>query len=168
MASPLEAVPPQFEVWKNIKLGTVFKSGEDFCSTLEQDNYKVSEWARTILRQKMFTVATKETDIDLICLSIVELGFPEGASYHDICARAKDVGLSLCPAEVGPQLRLQYVDQPQEESLLIAMEAILDSVGDFSLFCVWRHRRARWLDGHSGSPGLCWRGDGRFVFCLRK
>ena len=42
----------------------------------------------------------------------------------DILKKGQEMGLQLCPAEVGPQLRLQYDDQPRDESLFIAMKPI--------------------------------------------
>ena len=74
-----------------------------------------------MLGKPAFRVVAKETDVDLIVMSVTDLGFPEGASLKDIYAKARALGLYLCPVEVGPQLRLQYHDQPQDEPLFIAM-----------------------------------------------
>ena len=92
---------------------------------------------------------------------------PNGATLADIHNRAKELGLELCPAEVGPQLRLQYADQPRGEWLLIAMEPITDSVGDPRIFDVELGDFGRWLDGLCGDPDGFWFGSGRFVFVRR-
>jgi hypothetical protein len=54
----------------------------------------------------------------------------KGASTKDIYARAQSLGLALCPPEVGPQLRLQYLEQPSGEILHIAMQPIAKYDGD--------------------------------------
>ena len=63
-------------------------------------------------------------------LSVLELGFYRSAKYKDLCAKAPELGLQLCAAEVGPALRLSYQDQPGGERLRIAMKAITDSYCD--------------------------------------
>jgi len=42
----------------------------------------------------------------------------------EVYARARQLGFGLAAAEVGPQLRLQYFDQPVGEFLIIGMEPI--------------------------------------------
>ena len=88
---------------------------------------------------------------------------------RDTYARAKELGLELCPNEVGPQLRLQYKDQPKGEFLLIAMEPIIGVGGDLSVFDVEHRNDDRlWLNANLGHPGLAWGGIDRWVFLRRK
>src|SRR5258708_11313374 len=79
-------------------------------------------------------------------------------------SRAKDLGLDLCPAEVGPALRRAYKDQPKGEWLLVAMEPITDSDGDSRIFLVEHGGNVPWLSAHYGDPDGVWRADDRFVF----
>lgn len=154
------------KVWKTIKLGGV-KNGKGFVSEIEKRDCRVGDWAKHMLSQKVFSVAKEETDIDLIVLSVAELGFKDGANYCDTCARAIELGLELCPAEVGPQLRLQYADQPRGEWLVIAMEPIRVSGGGLGVFLVGHDGGGRWLSGRYGRPVDFWRADYRFVFCRK-
>jgi hypothetical protein len=159
---------PPLKVWKTIKLGTGIKSGKHFCSSLEQKKFRSGKWARDMLQQKAFTIAAEETAMDLVVLSVAELGFKAGAHYQQICTRALELGLELCPAEVGPQLRLQYPDQPHNETLTIAMEVIRGSDGEPYIFRVWHGKGGRWLSSYFGDPGIFWSGRSRFVFRSRK
>src|SRR6516162_10106851 len=79
--------------------------------------------ANEIIGRPAFALSRTRTEVDLVVLSISALGLgKQGASLKDIYARAKLLGFALCPPEVGPQLRLQYIDQPLGEVLHIAME----------------------------------------------
>ncbi|HBE90592.1 MAG TPA: hypothetical protein DDW41_05270 [Candidatus Andersenbacteria bacterium] len=159
---------PNWKVWKTIRIGTGIKNGKGFCSELEKDDCRMGSQDRAMLGQKVFTVATEETKVDLVRLSVADLGFKECARYDAICARAIEMGLELCPAEVGPQLRWQYPDQPLGEWLVIAMEAICDSDGNLRVFLVWHNDAGLWLHSEHGWLGSLWFPDDRFVFRARK
>nr|WP_312886287.1 hypothetical protein [Bacillus sp. NTK034] len=45
-----------------------------------------------------------------------DLGFPDGATTAQIFKKAEDLGLGLCPLELGPYLRVEYLDQPEDYS----------------------------------------------------
>ncbi|MEK9157160.1 MAG: hypothetical protein AAB448_03470 [Patescibacteria group bacterium] len=63
----------------------------------------------------------------LIRLFVNDLGFPSGATTKQIYAKAKALGLELCPPEVGPQFRLQYISRPMYESVYVGMKQIIGS-----------------------------------------
>ena len=73
-------------------------------------------------------------DVDLVVVSAAELGTPPETSLVDVYARAQESGLALAPAEVGPQLRLQYLDQPIGEFLHVGMNPINTWSGEPTIF----------------------------------
>jgi hypothetical protein len=127
---------------------------------------KIGDWGDDILGR--ISCSQVEVDIDLVVLSVGDLGFKGSARYADICSKGVELGLELCPAEVGPALRLQYGDQPRDEWLRIAMEAITDRGGDRGIFRVGRGSDGLWLIADYGRPGGVWGAGGRFVFARRK
>ena len=157
--------PSRFKVWKTIKLGTGFKKADDFRRALRDGEFRLSDWASDILGKPAFTVASEETEVDLVKVTVAELGFKKGARRDQIYERAKELGLEFCPPEVGPQLRLQYQDQPNGEWILVAMEPIIGSGGYPSVFCVGRGDSELWLSSRWGDPDGFWGPDGLWVFC---
>jgi hypothetical protein len=90
--------------------------------------------ANEIIGRPAFALSRTKSELDLVILSAFDLGFgKEGASIKDIFARAELLGFALCPPEVGPQLRLQYLDQPPGELLHIAMQPIATYSGEHVL-----------------------------------
>ena len=163
IATPL---PRHFPTWKTLRLG-LYKTAYEYRKAMKSAKNKVGEWANGILGKAEFTCASQVTDVDLVVLSVAELGFKEGAKYSDICTRALELGLELCPAEVGPALRLAYKNQPKGEWLIIAMNAITDSDGDLNVFHVEHDNDELWLFGNNGHPDNFWGSVSRFVFVRR-
>lgn len=159
------AKPIEMPVWKTVKLGTC-KTPDEYRKALKKAGRRIGDWGDDILGR--ITCSKEEVDLDLVVLSVGDLGFNDGARYADICAKAQELGLKLCPAEVGPALRLQYGDQPKDEWLRIAMEAMVDRDGGLGIFDVDRGAGGLWLDGNCGRPDFVWSADDRFVFGRRK
>jgi len=164
----LKEIEYEWQVFKTIKLGTGLKTADDFRKSLKDNGFSIGDWANDILGKPAFTVAPEETEIDLVVVSVAELGFKNGATREQIYTRAKERGLNLCPAQVGPQLRLQYKDQPDGEVLIVAMEPITASGGTLRLFHVLRRDSDLWLYSCYDGPGFVWNSDVRFVFSRRK
>lgn len=166
MSDELTEAIPNFKVWKTIKLGMDPKTADDFRKAIKNKGMRIGDYANGILGKPQFTVAAEETKVDLVIVSVAELGFKDGAKREDIYARAQELGLQRCPSEVGPQLRLQYADQPKGEWLVIGMEPITDSDGHLGLFDVGHDGGGLWLDSYCGSPDDFWPGLHRFGFVL--
>ncbi len=161
----VEVQPREFAVWKSVKLGTC-KSPDEYRNALKKAGRRIGDWGDDILGR--ISCSQVEVDLDLVDLSVGDLGFKGSARYADICTKAVELGLELCPAEVGPALRLQYGDQPRDEWLRIAMEAITARDGDRLIFGVGHGSDGLWLHAHYGHPYYVWYAAHRFVFARRK
>jgi hypothetical protein len=155
-----------FPIWKTLKLGT-HESVDEIHRDLTEKGFRVSEWANDILGKVKVEVSPRKTTANLVRVSVEELGFKEGATRAEIYDRAQELGLELCPAEVGPQLRLQYNDQPNGDWVLIGMEPITDSDGSPSVFNVACDRGDRWLYAVYSRPDYFWNSNNRWIFVLR-
>ncbi len=158
-----ESFPEKKIFQKTIELTT--KTPKEYAQELISQGYKISNWAQDILN-KIESLKQKE-EIDLVSFSVEQLGFPNGATLQEIYDRAKEFKLELCPSQAGPELRLNYKDQPNGEYLKVAMEPINDRDGDPGLFGVDRGGSESWLSGGDGGLGG-WGGGDRFVFRFRK
>ena len=111
-------------VWKKITVGN-FSDFLALRSALNAVGCGIGDSAGEILARPTFTLSATKADVELFTVSAAELGFQtETASLGQIYARAQQLGFGLAAAEIAPQLRLQYFDQPIGEYLIIGMEPI--------------------------------------------
>ncbi|MEK7097810.1 MAG: hypothetical protein AAB906_03110, partial [Patescibacteria group bacterium] len=105
------------------------KSAKELEKELKEKNIQISDYAKDILKSKDFTALKNPEEIKMVRLTVRDLGFKRGATTEEIYKRAKELGLELCPAEVGPNYRLKYQDQPLNEWIYIGMKQIADRDG---------------------------------------
>ncbi|MDP6651604.1 MAG: hypothetical protein QGF90_05780 [Gammaproteobacteria bacterium] len=151
----------------SVEVGTLSK--EQIEDRLAQQQVYVSRWANDLLHHEKFTVAEEAEQLDLVRLTVRDLGFPDGATTEEIYQKADELGLELCPAEAGPQLRLQEdTEQRLGTYLNIAMEQIPGSNGRPDVFCLYRRADRPELDAHDARPDGWWGSGHPFVFRIRK
>jgi len=150
-------------VWRTIKVGT-FANSFALLNALDAAGCGIGGLAEEVLARPAFTVATAKTDVELFALSAAELGFQtDTAPLADIFARAQEAGFGLAPAEVAPQLRLQYFDQPMGE-FLVGMEPIKTWKGEPVILAVANGGAGLVLIGREGSANAEVPVATRFVF----
>jgi hypothetical protein len=142
-------IPTEIEVWKTLTLSSSFESTDDLRDVLRTGRRNTDAWTRYMLNKVDFTC---DMQVDLVRVSVGELGFKDSAEFEQICAKAKKRGLELCPARVGPELRLQYEDQPENESLGVAMEPISDAEGLSAIFVLSHTDGTLWLGNNEAHP----------------
>ena len=164
-----KAAAPNFKTFRTLKFGTGIPDADGFRRALKKAKFSIGDLADDILGKAAFTVSPEAKEVELVIVSVADLGFKNAGTRKDIYTRANELGLVLCPAEVGPQLRLQYTDQPKGEWLFIGMEPIEVSVHDIRIFDVeHRNNNEQWLSSDAGDPGHVWNATDHWVFLRRK
>jgi len=117
-------------VWKTIAIGT-FRDPLALRDAMSAMQCGVGNSAAEALARPAFKVSETKRKLDLVVVSAAQLGIQGAAApLRSIYARAQRMGLELAPAEIAPQLRIQYFDQPIGEFLIIAMEPIRTWAGE--------------------------------------
>ncbi len=155
-----------FPVWRTVRLGK-YETPDEYRRALgwKEETTGVSrsihDSANFILNK--ITCSEGEDCLDLVLISQRDVRINDAVSYGQFCSKVLSLGYRLCPAEVGPALRLQYVDQPDGETVLIAMEAISDRIVERYIFSVENSGKLD-LFAYYGHAGCTWGIDNRFAF----
>ena len=166
----IEYIYTSFPEGKITKMETTIggMNKEELIKELE-NNSRISDYAKQMMDNPDFIVSKKQEQIPLIKLTVKALGFPNGATTNEIYKRADELSLDLCPAETGPQLRLQFIDQPIGTWIYIGMKQISVAHGNPDVFVVCRGLGgSRWLSSFWAGPTHVWRPGPAFVFRPRK
>ena len=145
------------------------KTSQELLGELTQGGFKIGSYARSMMESPAFTTLPEPQEIDLVRLHVRDLGINKKTPTTDeIYGKAQELGLELCPAEVGPQYRLKYKDQPRGEWVTVGMKQIAGSDGFPSVFRLGHDDDGLWLRGYWTKPGDEWNPGHEFVFSLRK
>lgn len=151
-------------VWKTIAIGT-FSDPFALLNAMSAIGCGVGDSAAAALARPAFTVSGTKTAVDLLTVSAADLGFQgETVSLRQIYARAQQLGFAFAPAEIAPQLRLQYLDQPIGEFLIIGMEPIRTWTGEAIILTVANGGAGLILIGQDGRADAEIPVTSRFVF----
>jgi hypothetical protein len=153
-------------IWKTITLGT-YKGVVAYRDALDLARIKIGDSADEILGRPAFPYTRTKTGVELAVLSAADLGVEsDESSLTDVYKRARQAGLELCPAEVGPQLRLDYRNQPLGDALNIAMEPIATYSGNPTILALVNWGTGLLLMGSDGRSEFMVPRTWRFVFAL--
>ncbi|MBR0848455.1 hypothetical protein JQ543_11950 [Bradyrhizobium diazoefficiens] len=150
--------------WKKITIGA-FKDSFALLNALTAMSCGIGDSAAAALARPTFGVAATKTTVSLLTVTAADLGFQgETAPLRQIYRVAQRMGFVLAPAEVAPQLRLQYQDQPVGEFLIIAMEPIRTWAGEAVILTVANGGAGLILIGQDGDDEADIPVTSRFVF----
>jgi hypothetical protein len=162
-------------ILRAVQLGGQTKA--ELLERLVRGGVEINALGRVLFACDKFTTSDVRTELMTVELSVRSLGFPEGGTVSELFASATRLGLRLCPVELGPHLRLQFLDQPEgylgqpvlqhrapPGSITIASE-ILSGDDDFPKgFYLRRIEDTLWLRGYGCGRGDVWDPEDRFLF----
>ena len=166
-------------VTRVVEVGGLSKS--QLLEDLSKHSIHMNESGERLFADDRFVPSDTKYALRTVELTVGNLGFPDGANLSKIFARASEFGLELCPLELGPYLRLSYLDQPEGSigvpprlhqapfgSITIASETLSESNDAPKGFYLRRIDGALWLRGYHASNLHVWNSDDHFIFCKSK
>jgi hypothetical protein len=149
----------------------------ELIQALRQNAVFLNEYAEMLFASELFTISETRRILTTFEVSVRELGFLQGAAIAEIYRRAGELGLGLCPLELGPCMRLQYRDQPEgywgkpvvrnqapPGSITIASEQLTNDDGFPKGFYLRRIEGSLWLRGYCCDHLQVWHADDHLVF----
>ncbi|AVQ98482.1 helicase [Oceanobacillus iheyensis] len=171
----MQKYPDCDAITRTVVVGGLTKS--QLTHRLQQHSILINKYGETLLRDERFTTSETEYSLKTVELSVKDLGFPNGATMPQIFRQASELGLNLCPLELGPYLRLTYFDQPESDkgrdsqeghapsgSITIASE-IVSADDEFPKGFYLRNIKGElWLRGYIADDLHQWNSYDRFIF----
>lgn len=138
------------------------KTKAQYDAELEPKKDRMDPWVKELMEK--VELAKEQHKFKLIELSVADLGLTKKTSYDEICKRAKEFGLELCPSELALAMFLDSEDQPEDWRCYIATEAIIGHDLDLGIFELVQYFNGKWLGAHEVSAKHSWFSEDRFVF----
>ncbi|MEN2737780.1 hypothetical protein ABCS02_08315 [Microbacterium sp. X-17] len=160
-----------------IRLSVGGVSRADLRAALQSHGVLLNAHAETLLDHDAFELREPEA-LTVVVQSVGELGLGDGGSLAEVFAAAREQGLSLCPPDTGPYLRLALRSQPDApDSVLsagrspagaikVAAAPLSDDVGFPKGFYLRVVDGVQWLRGYRCDDEYRFAAGDRFAFTL--
>jgi hypothetical protein len=89
------------------------ESKAELLSQLREAGVQMNPMALQLFSVDTFETGTEQRELVVEVVSVKDLGLSEGGTFEQITAIAEQRGLALCPLELGPRLRLAFMNQQQ-------------------------------------------------------
>jgi hypothetical protein len=144
---------------------------------LKANHIQLNASAIALFEHPNFVISADQSQLEVVQVSVADLGFANGATTQDIYAQAKLHGLELCPIEFAAYYRMQYLEQPEgfigfaptqhcapPGSVTVAAQAISPDDTVPKGFYLRRIEGALWLRGYHCDATHVWSPEDVFAF----
>lgn len=165
-------------VTRSIRIGG--KTKAELLEALREHGVELNEAGKELFARDEFVTSATPSLVETVELSVANLGFADGATSDALIARAASLDLSPCPLELGPYLRLDYLDQPEGHlgqpptqhrappgSVTVVSRPIHADDTVPKGFYVRRINGVLWLRGYRADAEHVWDPEDRLVFAVQ-
>jgi hypothetical protein len=143
---------------------------------LREKGIRFNRAADVLFDDGRFETSEHERVVEIATVTVADLGFADGATYAELVSRANESQMAECPLELGPHLRLHFMDQPEVTSdsttkgeappgsITIASAPLDDADDTPKGFYLLSAEGILWLRGYWSGPDHRWKPQDRFVF----
>ena len=148
---------------------------------LRAGGIQLNRAAEMLFEDRRFLTLDQSQVVEIAVRSVADLGFGRGATYEQLTVRALESGLAECPLELGPHLRMQFLDQAEGAAghpvtqyrappgaLTIASPALDEQEATPKGFYLRRIDGVPWLRGYWSWAGHIWSPDDLLVFAVTR
>ena len=140
------------------------RSKTELLSALRQAGISLNTYAEVLFDDPAFVTSETSRWVLTTEVTVAELGLTAGATSVEIFDRARCAGLDLCPLELAPHFRLQFLDQPEGPYLTVASSKTRDDDAYPNGFYLRRNDEGLWLRGYRATSDYVWEPASRFAF----
>ena len=149
---------------RKLQIGEVGKA--ELLASLRAAGVQFNAYAQVLFDDPGFITSEISRWVVATDVTVAELGFSAGSTSAEIFARARSTGLELCPLELAPHYRLQFLDQPEGPYLTVASAKTKDDDAYPNGFYLRRFDGALWLRGYRATSDYVWDPVSRFLFLM--
>lgn len=149
---------------RKLEIGGLRKT--ELVSALHASGVQLNKYAHMLFDDPAFTTLGGSRWVVTTEVAVTELGLAAGSTSAEIFARARSAGLELCPLELAPHLRLQFLDQSEGPYLTVASAKTKDDEAYPNGFYLRKIDGTLWLRGYRATPDYVWDPMSRFLFVM--